>query len=116
MFTATAIVTALLALMATLSGIGKLAKHPKIVENMGHVNAPLEWLPRLAAAEFAGATGMVIGLFVWPWLGVAAAIGIALYFVGALIFHVRANDKDIAGPIVFLVLAIAAAVLRAVTA
>lgn len=116
MFAATTIITLLLALAVTLSGIGKLAKHPQIIENLSHVNVPMEWLPRLAAAEFAGAIGMVIGLTVAPWLGVAAATGIALYFIGALVFHVRAHDNDIAAPIVLLVVAVLSATLRALTA
>jgi type VI protein secretion system component VasF len=37
------------------------------------------------------AAGLVVGLW-WPLAGIAAAIGLVIYFVLAVGFHVRAND------------------------
>ncbi len=59
----------------------------------------MTWLPLLAVAELAGAVGLLVGLKVAP-LGIAAGVGLALYFVGAVAAHVRAEDKNVAPPLV----------------
>ncbi|MFC7740434.1 DoxX family protein [Nocardiopsis composta] len=59
-------------------------------------------VPPLAALEFAGAAGLLIGLLYRP-LGIAAGIGLVLYFIGAVAAHVRAKDLQGApGPAVLL--------------
>ena len=115
MFALAAIANAILALIAAGSGVGKLKGVQLIVENLSKVNVPPSWFPLLAAAELAGAAGLIIGLWV-PAIGIAAGIALILYFVGAIIAHLRANDRDLARPGVILVLATAATALRAVTA
>ncbi len=82
---------------------------------MNTLGVPLQWLPMLAAAELAGAIGLIIGLWVAP-LGVAAALGLVLYFVGAVITHMRAGDSEIAAAAGLGVLAALTAILRAVSA
>jgi hypothetical protein len=113
-FVAAAIVSALLALAAIGSGFGKLTKQPKVVESLTGIGVPMTWFPRLAAAEIAGGVGLLAGLKLAP-LGIAAAIGLVAYFVGAVASHVRAKDKNIAPPAALGALAVAALVLRAVT-
>jgi uncharacterized membrane protein YphA (DoxX/SURF4 family) len=113
-FVATVIVSAQVALAAIGSGFGKLSKQPKLVENLTGLGVPLAWLPRLAAAEIAGGIGVLVGLKVAP-LGIAAAIGLVAYFVGAVITHLRAKDKNFAPPAALALLAAAALVLRIVT-
>lgn len=82
----------------------------------GVVGVPLERVPLLAALEFAGAIGVVIGLWVAP-LGIAAATGLVLYFVGAIIGQVRVGDtKGASSPVVPLLISVAALVLRIATA
>ena len=73
--------------------------------------AHLDEVGLLALAEFAGAIGLIVGLFWWP-IGVAAAIGTFLYFLGAAIFHLRAGDKNIAPVVVLMLVSIAYIVLR----
>ena len=114
MFVVTAIVSILLALAAVGSGFGKLSKQPKLVENLTGLGVPMSWLPLLAAAEIAGGVGLLAGLKVAP-LGIAAAIGLIAYFVGAVITHVRAKDKNLAPPAVLALLSVAALVLRIAT-
>jgi len=84
--------------------LGKLRNDPKIVAIMSHVGVRSAQLPILAYLELLGALGLLIGLKVHP-LGVLSAVALALYFVGAVIAHVRKNDKvaDFA-PAVFLAL------------
>lgn len=114
MFIATIVVSVLLALAATGSGVAKLKKDPKVVGPISALGVPLSWLPRLAAAEFAGALGLLVGLAV-PAIGIAAATGLVLYFLGAVVTHLRAGDKNIAAPGVLMLISVAALVLRLVT-
>ena len=116
MDTAYLVVTVLLAAMAGFSGVGKLRRDPKIV-HMVHdvVGVPMKYLPHLAACEIAGALGLVLGIW-WPILGMAAGIGLVVYFVGAIVSHVRVGDVKGIGPAAFmLIISIAALVLRVLT-
>jgi len=47
-----------------------------------------------------------------PLIGTGAAIGLILFFVGAIIIHLRARDYSFGLAVVFLLLAVAALVLR----
>ncbi len=111
MFIATVVVSVLLALAVIGSAGGKLSRQPKVIEMLMGLGVPESWIPRLAGAELAGGLGLLIGLAVAP-IGIAAAVGLACYFVGAVIAHVRANDNQIAAPIVLAAMAVAALVLR----
>jgi hypothetical protein len=76
---------------------------------------PLRFFPALAFLELAGAAGILIGLWLEP-LGVAAAVGLVAYFLGALTGHLRVPDtKNLAMSLPALVLSVAALVLRLVT-
>jgi hypothetical protein len=112
MFIAYAIIAIALSVALVASGAAKLTKQSRAVEAIsGRVGVPLSWFPMLASAEIAGAVGLITGLWVPP-LGVAAAIGVVLYFIGALIAHLRANDRDVASPVIAGLLAAAVLVLR----
>jgi uncharacterized membrane protein YphA (DoxX/SURF4 family) len=114
MFIAAAIVSSLLAVALVASGRGKLVKDPQQMKTMARVGFPEDKLWVLAAAEIAGAAGVVAGLFWWP-IGVAAAIGVLLYFLGAIGAHLRVKDKNFAPALVMLLVAVAALVFRAST-
>ena len=62
----------------------------------------------------AGALGLMIGIWI-PWIGIAAGAGLVLFFVGAIVTHLRAHDYSFGLALVFLSLAVAALILRAVT-
>jgi hypothetical protein len=65
------------------------------------------WMLPLGTVLAAGAGGLLAGLVV-PALGTAAAIGLVLYFICAVIAHVRVHDRKLGGAVVFLLLALAA--------
>jgi uncharacterized membrane protein YphA (DoxX/SURF4 family) len=114
MFIAAAVVAGLLAVALVASGAAKLMKNPRLVEGMSAVGVPEHRLWLLASAEFAGAVGLVAGLFWWP-IGVAAAIGVILYFVGAVGAHLRVKDPEFAPALALLVAGAAALGLRLAT-
>jgi hypothetical protein len=109
-------ITILLAAMVTFSGVGKIRRDPRIVQVIHEViGVPLKYFPLLAACEFAGALGVVLGIW-WPLLGVAAGIGLVIYFVGASVSHLRVGDVKGIGPAAsMLVVAAAALALRILT-
>ncbi|MFC8854959.1 DoxX family protein [Streptomyces sp. NPDC057144] len=81
-----------------------------VLANSAEVGVPRSWLPRLAALKLAGAAGLLLGLLdtgLRP-LGVAAACGLVLFYLGALTFHVRARVlHNLAFPGFFLATALA---------
>lgn len=70
------------------------------------VQVSQKWMIPLGALLAAAAGGLVIGVVVAP-LGIAAGIGLVLYFIGALSAHIRAHDRGVGGAVTFLVLALA---------
>jgi hypothetical protein len=110
------VMTVLVALMVAFSGIGKVRRDPRQVKVIHEtVGVPLKYLPLLAVCEFAGALGLVAGIW-WPALGVAAAIGLVIYFVGAIVSHLRVGDiKGIGSAVFMLVLAAGALAVRVLT-
>jgi hypothetical protein len=90
------------ALILALSGFLKLRHDPKVTISIHDVvGVPLRFFPFLAACEFAGALGLLLGL-AWPALGLAASAGLSLYFIGAVVGHVRVGDFKGLGPAAFL--------------
>jgi uncharacterized membrane protein YphA (DoxX/SURF4 family) len=104
------------AVLVTMSGVGKLRRDPYIVKVVHEtVGVPMAYLPLLAAAEIAGALGLIAGIF-WPPLAVAAAIGLVLYFAGAIVSHLLVGDAaGIGGATTMLVAASAVLALRVLT-
>jgi hypothetical protein len=111
MFLTYIIVSVVLALMLAASAWGKLTREDRIVTGMTAVGVGLKWFPYLATLLLAGAVGLLVGIAFAP-LGIAAAAGLILYFVGALIAHLRVKNMAVAGPLMFLALAVAALLLR----
>ena len=106
-------VTIAFAAMVTFSGVMKIRRDAHTVRVIHEVvGVPLKYFPILAACEFAGALGLVLGIR-WPLLGIAAAIGLVLYFLGAVLSHLRAGDAKGMGPAAFtFVAATVALILR----
>ncbi|MGC1281373.1 MAG: DoxX family protein [Streptosporangiaceae bacterium] len=83
-----------------------------VLGNMAEVGVPRSWLVPLGVLKGAGAAGLVIGLLGVRPLGIAAGLGLMLFFIGALTAHVRARVfHNIAVPGTYLALAAASTVL-----
>lgn len=110
MFTAYVVITVVTILANAWASAADLAHARFVVANMDEVGVPRPWLPRLAVLKLAGAAGLLLGLLVVRPLGIAAAIGLVLFFIGALATHVRARVfYNIAVPGAFFALATASA-------
>lgn len=108
------IVVTVLAAAANIYAAANDFVRPKwLVGNMSKLGVPESWLPTLGILKAAGALGLLIGIGV-PLIGMAAAVGLTLFFVGAVITHLRAHDLSLGNgvPVMFLVVVVAALVLR----
>jgi hypothetical protein len=107
------VVTALLAALFGFAGVIKLAGVRHSLAIRDHLGVkPVQWR-LIGALELAGVVGALAGL-AWAPIGVAAAIGLALLILGAIVFHVRASDSvaDTAPAVIGLGLAVATAILQ----
>jgi hypothetical protein len=114
MITAYLVVTLLAVAANTSSGVAALAHFKPILPGMVKAGVPESWLTfPIGTLKTAGAIGLLLGVIV-PLIGVAAAIGIILFFVCAIYTHVRASDYSprFGLAIGFLMLAVAALVLE----
>ena len=111
MFIAYVSVTILAAAANIFSATLDLIRYKPILINMDKVGVPQSWISTLGILKAAGAIGMLIGIGV-PLIGTAAAMGLVLFFVGAIITHLRARDYSFGLAVVFLLLAVAALMLR----
>ena len=78
---------------------------------MAKAGVPESWMTTLGILKAVGALGLLLGIRV-PVIGIAAALGLILFFVGAIITHLRGRDYSLGPAIVFLLLAMAALALR----
>jgi DoxX-like family len=61
-----------------------------VLANMNRLNTPGFYLSTLGALKTAGALGLLAG-FALPSVGVAAGIGLVLFFVSAIVFTLGAH-------------------------
>ena len=124
MLTAYVVVGGLLVAYLAFSVVADVARYHRVLTAMANANVPESWLTALAALKAAGALGLLVGIAVpligttaadismtAATIGTAAAVGVIMFFVGAVITHLRARDYSLAPATVFLLLAVATLVL-----
>ncbi|MDX1872085.1 DoxX family protein [Mycolicibacterium sp. 120266] len=114
MFVALTVLCCLLALALSVTGVAKLAGHATTVESLATVGFPPKYAAVLASTELAGSAGLLFGLR-WWLIGVAAAGGVVLYFLGAVGAHIRSRNGNVAPALFLLALGVGALILRFVT-
>jgi hypothetical protein len=103
MQTAYLIVSLITIAMNAAIALADLYGAPFVVANATAVGVSRSWLPLLGAVKSAGALGVGAGLVIWPPIGIAAAGGLVLFYLGAIAAHVRAGVfHNIAAPGAFL--------------
>jgi DoxX-like family len=109
------VVTVITVIINTYAGMADLIPAKSVLANSGKVHVPRSWLPTLGTLKLAGATGLVASLFGPTAIGIAAAAGLVLFFIGAVITHLRAGVLyNIAFPGGYLLMSAASLVLLAV--
>ncbi len=113
MFAAYVVVAVLAAAANAYFATNDFIRADWVLANMTRVGVPRSWLFPLAALKTAGALGLLVGIGV-PLIGVAAAAGLILFFVGAIVTHVRAHAEALsyAYPGTLLLLAVGSLVPR----
>ena len=112
MTTACVVVTLFTAVITAAVGVADLIPAGFVLANSAEVHVPRSWLPMLGIVKLAGAIGLLVGLVTLPAIGIAAATGLLLFFIGAMIAHVRARALyNIAFPGAYLALSAASLVL-----
>jgi uncharacterized membrane protein YphA (DoxX/SURF4 family) len=111
------ILSVLLAAAFAMAGGSKLAGVGQMRDAAAHLGIPYSRYRTIGVLELAAAAGLLMGLVVAA-LGAAAAIGLVLVMIGALILHRRAHDPPaaMAPATVLLILAIGVVLLRIITA
>lgn len=104
MNTALVVITLSTAAVTAAIAIADFVPARFVLANSAQVGVPRSWLPALGAVKLAGAAGIVVGLLGARELGIAAA-GLVLFFVGAVVTHVKARVLyNIAFPAAYLCL------------
>src|ERR671911_1191686 len=114
MNTAYVVVTLLAIAANAFSGVAALLHFKPILPGMVKAGVPESWLTfPIGTLKTAGAVGLLLGLIGVPLIGTAAAIGLVLFFVGAVHTHLLARDysPQFGLAIGFLLLAVATLVL-----
>ncbi|GAA2059467.1 DoxX family protein [Williamsia deligens] len=85
------ILSILLALISAGAGAPKAGLKGPATEQLTGRGLSANLVRFIGAAEVAGALGLLIGL-AWHPLGILAAIGLVIVFIGAVVFHARFGD------------------------
>jgi DoxX-like family len=111
MFIAYFVVTLVAAAANIFSATLDFIRFKQVLTNMAKAGVSESWITTLGILKAAGALGLLIGIGV-PLIGIAAGTDLVLFFIGAIITHLRAHDYSFGLAIVFLLLAVSALILR----
>lgn len=112
MFILYIVVTIFTAAANTYAAIVDFRRPQWVLDNMTKWGGSHSWLFKLGALKAAGALGLLAGIGV-PMIGVAAAVGLVLFFVGAIAVVIRAHwYSHLPWPTTYLLLAIGSLALR----
>jgi DoxX-like family len=112
MFPAYIIATIIAAAANTYAAVVDFRRPEWVLDNIRKWGGSHSWLFTLGALKAAGALGLLVGIGV-PLIGVAAAVGLVLFFVGAIAVVIRARwYAHLPWPSAYLFLAIASLALR----
>jgi DoxX-like family len=112
MFTAYIIGTVLTAAVNAYAATVDFRRPQWVLDNMTNWGGSHSWLFTLGVLKAAGALGLLVGIGV-PLIGVAAAVGLVLFFTGAIAIVTRARwYSHLPWPATYLSLAIGSLALR----
>ena len=111
MSTTAIVVTVVAAAMVGFSAASVFFRAKWVVEPFIDYGVPRSWWNWLGAAKAVGAAGLVVGLFA-PVIADLAAVGLVLYFAGAVVTVLRARSySHVPFPILYVAPVIASLAL-----
>ncbi|NUP30936.1 MAG: DoxX family protein [Streptomycetaceae bacterium] len=111
MSTVTVVVTVLTAAWVGFSSFSLLRRAAFVVDPLVTYGVPEAWWTPLGIAKGAGALGLLVGLAV-PAIGIAAAVCLIAYFLGAVVTVLRARSyATVAFPVLYLLPVVATLIL-----
>lgn len=109
----THVIVAVVAAWVGFSAYAVLTHQSWVVDNLADYGVPRSWWPWLGTAKTLGTAGLVAGIWL-PVLGLAAAVGLSLYFMGALLTVLHAHAyPHIVFPLLYLTPVVVAGILMA---
>ncbi len=94
------------------AGISDFTRPQWLLMNLTRLQLEDRWLPALGIFKILGALGLLAGI-AQPQIGVAAAAGLILYFIGAVLTVLRARwYANLPFPLTWLALAVGSFALR----
>ncbi|MDA0647427.1 MULTISPECIES: DoxX family protein [Nonomuraea] len=105
------VITSLASAVVGLAAIANLIGHDYPKKQADQLRVPRSWTLPLGLMLAAGSLGLLAG-FAVPVLGLLAAAGLVLYFLGAFCVHLRARDHHFGAWSVFFALVAAALVVN----
>jgi uncharacterized membrane protein YphA (DoxX/SURF4 family) len=112
---AATILSIVLAVFYLVAGSPKVMKSKSSLETRDKLHVDSTLWSIIGVLEGVAAIALIIGIWIPP-LGIAAATGLTLLMIGALITHLRANDtKGALAVIPFIILTAATVTLIALT-
>jgi len=114
-FIACVVVSVILVLVSFGSAMGKLRGVPQMRELLQSVGAQAH-ARLLGSLQLAGAVGVLVGLAIAP-IGIAASVGLLLYYAGAVAAHLRSGHavRQVLFPLPLVLLSAAVLWLRIAT-
>jgi hypothetical protein len=106
MFAAYVTLTIVAAFFAASAAVTYLIGHDYPRSQLRMKRLPMWWMTMLGTILALGALGLLTG-FAVPLLGTLAAAALVLYFVGALIAHLRVGSRNLLGWAIFFVTMVA---------
>ncbi|WP_460727713.1 DoxX family protein [Nocardia heshunensis] len=104
------VLSVLLGVAMLQSGVMKFVRPAWIREFADAVHLSTSQLTGLGSLQIAATVGLIGGIW-FPPFAIAAAVGLVLYFCGAIGAHIRSGDRNMLGAVVFLALSIATLVV-----
>lgn len=109
--TAYIVATVIAALWVGFSAFSVFTGASWVVDNLADYGVPRAWWGWLGTAKAAGAIGLLVGIVI-PAVGVAATVGLVLYFLGAVVTVIRARSyAHVPFPLMYLVPVLVAGLL-----
>ncbi len=103
-------ITILASVFTAIAAATYLIGHDYPKAQMDMKRLPRTWMPMLGTFLALGSVGLLAG-FAIPVLGILASVGLVLYFVGALIAHLRVGSRKLVGWAVFFTTVVATLVV-----